>query len=177
MARARQKTSRLRARPRQRPKTPAQRPKIRILPAEAKDAARLAPLFAAYLRFYRLSVPSAEARRFLRDRLKKKQSAVFLALLETGKSTQAAGFVQLYPCFSSLSLMPHWILNDLYVRPEARRHGVARALMERARRLAVRTGADGLSLETAKTNRPAQRLYEQLGYRRDTVFYRYFLKV
>jgi GNAT superfamily N-acetyltransferase len=155
----------------------APRKRIRIARATAKDAARVAPLFCAYLRFYRRRARSGQVERFLRSRLAKRESVIFLAFLEDAGGRRPAGFVQLYPSFSSLSLKRHWILNDLFVTPEARRHGVARALMERARRLALRTGADELSLETARTNRAAQKLYEQLGYQRDTVFLRYFLRV
>lgn len=49
--------------------------------------------------------------------------------------------------------------------------------MNRARKLAADTGADGLLLETAIDNLPAQSLYESLGYKRDTGFYRYFLAI
>jgi len=151
--------------------------KIHIVRAAAGDAARVAPLFCAYLRFYRRRIPPGRAERFLRERLKKRQSVIFLAYLsERAGRNRPVGFVQLYPSFASLDLKPHWILNDLFVAPEARRYGVARALMGRARRLASATGANGLSLETATDNRPAQRLYEQLGYQRDREFYRYFLK-
>ena len=57
------------------------------------------------------------------------------------------GFVQLYPLFSSTARRPRrlWLLNDLYVAPEARQGGVGRALMRRARRLAEETGAAGSS--------------------------------
>jgi ribosomal protein S18 acetylase RimI-like enzyme len=70
-----------------------------------------------------------------------------------------------------------WILNDLYVSPEARKQGVGAALMESARQLAVSTAAKELILETAIDNLSAQRLYEKLGYKRDTDFHRYALKV
>ena len=66
-------------------------------------------------------------------------------------------------------------MNDLYVAPEARGGGVARALMLRARQLAEETDAVGLELATAHTNLPAQRLYESLGWRRDEKFPRYEL--
>ena len=46
-----------------------------------------------------------------------------------------------------------WILNDLYVAAEGRRQGVGRALIDRARALAVETGAKGLILETAIKHR------------------------
>jgi ribosomal protein S18 acetylase RimI-like enzyme len=47
--------------------------------------------------------------------------------------------------------------------------------METAARLARSTGAVGLELATARTNAPAQRLYESLGWQRDEVFYQYGL--
>jgi ribosomal protein S18 acetylase RimI-like enzyme len=52
-----------------------------------------------------------------------------------------------------------------------------RLRLRRARRLAEETGAAGLGLETATDNLPAQKLYEALGWRCDTAFYRYELKV
>jgi ribosomal protein S18 acetylase RimI-like enzyme len=85
--------------------------------------------------------------------------------------------VQLYPLFSSTAARPRrlWLLNDLYVAPEARGSGVARSLMQRARQLAEETDAVGLELATAHTNVAAQRLYESLGWRRDEKFPRYEL--
>ena len=85
--------------------------------------------------------------------------------------------MQLYPVFSSVNLTRQWILNDLYVVAEARKMGVGRALMERARELAEATRANCLTLETAADNVPAQRLYEGLGWKRDQEFYRYVLAV
>jgi GNAT superfamily N-acetyltransferase len=87
----------------------------------------------------------------------------------------AVGFVQLYPCFSSIRAAPVFILSDLFVAPLARGGGVGRLLMEAAARFARATGAVGLELATAKTNAPAQRLYESLGWRRDEMFYQYGL--
>ena len=92
-------------------------------------------------------------------------------------AAQGLGLVQLYPSFSSVRLRRLWILNDLYVVPEARKEGVGRALMERARRLAVETNAVALQLETAKTNASARRLYESLGYVRDDIYDVYELSV
>ena len=105
------------------------------------------------------------------ERLKGDESVIFLALA----GEKAVGFVQLYPCFSSTAMKRMWILNDLFVTPEARRGGAAKALMERARQWAVETKADGLWLETAVDNHPAQRLYESLGWKRDNDYYRYLM--
>ena len=85
-----------------------------------------------------------------------------------------AGFTQLYPSFSSVSLRRLWILNDLFVAPSARGHGVGAALLARARVWAEETWAKGLVLETAVDN-PAQRLYESMGWRRDEAALHYAL--
>jgi ribosomal protein S18 acetylase RimI-like enzyme len=148
---------------------------IRIRAVGPGDAGLVAPLFDAYRRFYRLRSDPAAARRFLRERLRKRQSVLYVAFVRRDGRSMAAGFVHLYPSFSSLSMKRLWILNDLFVDPAFRRLGVGEALMRRAERLARSTGAAGIGLETASDNRAAQLLYERLGYRRYTQFYRYFL--
>jgi GNAT superfamily N-acetyltransferase len=52
---------------------------------------------------------------------------------------------------------------DLYVRESARRHGVARALMERAREICAAAGGGGLTWAVYKPNRLAAGFYERLG--------------
>ena len=144
---------------------------LRIVRAVAKDAERVAPLFDAYRQFYKQKSDLAGARAFLSERLQRAESVIFLALV----GDKAVGFVQLYPCFSSTAMKRMWILNDLFVTPETRRGGAAKALMERARQWALETKADGLWLETAVDNHPAQRLYERMGWKRDNDYYRYLM--
>jgi GNAT superfamily N-acetyltransferase len=131
------------------------------------------PLFDAYRQFYRQRADVEGACNFLRERLSENESVVFLAM----DGEKAVGFIQLYPAFDSVVMRRLWILNDLFVVPAARKRGVAKLLMERARQLAVETKAKGLILETAVDNLPAQKLYEQLGWKRDEEFYRYYLNV
>lgn len=150
---------------------------VRIIRAVTGDVGRIAPLFDAYRVFYDQDSDVDAARSFLRQRLEHDQSVIFLALVERGGSATAAGFTQLYPVFSSISMTPAWILNDLYVDPDHRRLGIARRLMERAAAFAKETGARSLALETAIDNAPARRLYESLGWTRDDEFHRYTLVV
>jgi GNAT superfamily N-acetyltransferase len=104
--------------------------------------------------------------------MERDESVIYLA---SASPREAAGFTQLYPSFSSVSLKPLWILNDLFVSSAIRRGGVARALLERARQHAIETGAKGLMLSTGVTNKPAQALYESCGWRRDDEFFQYYL--
>jgi len=144
-----------------------------ILRATPADVGALAQLFDAYRQFYKKPSNEEAARRFLFARLSKSESVLFYAQYQG----VPAGFVHLYPVFSSLNLTRQWILSDLFVTPEGRRCGFGQALMHHARQFAESTQADGLMLETATDNHTAQRLYERLGWKRDEEFYRYFLAV
>jgi GNAT superfamily N-acetyltransferase len=145
---------------------------VTIVRAERKDLENVIPLFDEYREFYEADSDHAAARAFLTERMDRGESVIFLAY---AKRREAVGFTQLYPSFSSVSLKRLWILNDLFVRSDARRGGVARALLERARQHAVETGAKGLVLNTAVTNKPAQTLYESCGWEQDAEFLQYHL--
>lgn len=147
---------------------------VRIIRGAMGGVDRIAPLFDAYRVFYDQTSNVDAARDFLKRRLKQNESVIFLALV--GSAT-AAGFTQLYPVFSSVSMTPAWILNDLYVDADHRHRGIARRLMERAAAFAKETGARYLALETAIDNAPARRLYESLGWTRDEKFHRYSLLI
>ncbi len=146
---------------------------VTVIRAELAHLNMLAELFDGYRQFYKQPSDLAGARQFLSERLSKNESVIFLAL----DGNTGLGFTQLYPSFSSVSMKRLWILNDLFVAPEARKMGVGEALMERARQFAIETGAKGLMLETAVDNFTAQKLYERVGYERETDFYVYTLLV
>lgn len=140
-------------------------------PATLADLETLVPLFEGYRAFYEQSADPALARRFLGERLALGDSVIYLA----ERAGRALGFVQLYPIFSSTRCQRLWLLNDLFVHPEGRGQGAARALMAAARSHAEATGACGLELATARSNTTAQRLYQSLGWIRDDVFLHYEL--
>jgi ribosomal protein S18 acetylase RimI-like enzyme len=148
---------------------------LRIRRATVDDVEALAPLFDGYRQFYRQPSDLSRARAFLLDRLSRSESVVYLAEIE-GRASPV-GFTQLYPSFTSVSTGRAWILNDLYVSPDARRYGVGRALLDRARDHAVETGAIYLELATEVSNATAQRLYESLGWVREVGFHHYTLRV
>ncbi|GCE15834.1 GNAT family N-acetyltransferase [Tengunoibacter tsumagoiensis] len=144
----------------------------KIVQASLEHISVLVPLFDGYRQFYGQASDLAGAERFLADHFKRKSSVVFLAL---GEDQKGLGFTQLYPSYSSVSMRQLWILNDLFVAADARRSGIGRALLERAREFALETQAKGLTLNTAVTNTRAQSVYESAGWQRETEFYAYNL--
>lgn len=146
---------------------------LRVSRADSSRIEETLRLFEGYLAFYQCEPAPERARAFILDRLSRQDSVIFLAELDGS----CVGFTQLYPAFASLSMAPNWILNDLFVEPSGRGKGVATALMEAARQLAVDTGAAEIFLQTARDNTTAQSLYEGLGYQRDDQFLVYILTV
>ena len=143
------------------PHSPDTRPDLLVRQASAADAVLAAPLFALYRQFYGQPYDESIAADFLRARLEHGQSVVLLAEVP---GSPPVGFTQLYPGFSSVAAAPAWVLGDLFVQEWARGGGAAAALMEHAERLARQAGAVHLTLETARDNLGAQRLYERQGY-------------
>lgn len=131
----------------------------------------LVPLFDAYRVFYGKDSDPRGADSFLSDRLRQNDSVIFLATLENA----AAGFVQLYPTFTSVGMKRLWILNDLFVSPPHRGKGIAGSLMQTAERFARDDGAAGLMLETQVGNTSAQALYTRRGWRRSDDYFTYYL--
>lgn len=142
--------------------------------ATLADLDVVAPLFDAYRQFYAQAPDAAAARNFIRDRLQRDDSVLLLALND---SQQAVGFAQLYPLFCSIDAKPIYQLSDLFVVPEGRRSGAGRALLQAAERHARNTGRTRLELTTARTNKTAQSVYEQLGWQRDEVYFAYAKRV
>ena len=142
---------------------------MKIKQATITELEILTPLFDAYRGFYSQPSDIKGARAFLKERLEKKDSVIFMAFNDLNKP---AGFVQLYPSFSSVSMQHLYILNDIFVAPEDRNIGAGSKLLYHAQEFAKKVGAKGLTLETA-TNNPAQFLYEKYGWKRDTEVYHY----
>lgn len=144
---------------------------IQIKTATIDDLDAVSELFDQYRQFYKQPDEFEASRNFIKERMLQQESVIFYATLEE----QAAGFAQLYPYFTSVGVQRKWLLNDLYVAASARRHGVARRLMERAKQHALDTHAASLSLQTEVGNKNAQALYESMGFVREQDYYSYEL--
>ncbi len=144
---------------------------LRIVQATEKDHHVVVPLFDAYRVFYKQTSNPESAAAFLKARLSQGDSIIFLALL----NDRTVGFTQLYRTFSSVTLQPFFILNDLFVEASYRNQGIGEALLNKAKECCIASGYKGLALETANDN-PAQKLYEKLGWEQDAAYLHYFWK-
>jgi GNAT superfamily N-acetyltransferase len=135
--------------------------------AKKKDIDKLSVLLDKYRIFYKQESDFGKARSFLKKRMKRKESVIFVA----EERKELIGFTQLFPLFSSVSLQRTWLLNDLYVDEKARGKGTATQLLNAAKEFGIETGSKWLLLQTASDNLTAQKVYEKNGWVRDTDFF------
>jgi ribosomal protein S18 acetylase RimI-like enzyme len=141
---------------------------MQIIKATLNELNAASQLYNAYRAFYEQSSNVEAAEIFLKQRIEQKDSVLFLSE-ENGIYT---GFTQLYPSFSSVGMMPIWILNDLYVLPEHRKKGIAEKLIKHVMQYSKETGRKKVVLATAHNNFKAQKIYEKIGFTKDN-FYNY----
>ena len=137
--------------------------------AKKKDLEQLSILFDKYRIFYKRKGDVATAKQFLKKRMKRKESVIFVA----EERDELIGFTQLFPIFSSTNMMRTWLLNDLYVNEKSRGVGAATALLNAAKQFGKETNSKWLLLQTASDNFTAQKVYEKNGWTKETdIFYR-----
>ncbi len=129
--------------------------------AKLEDLEAIAELFNAYRVFYRKDADIEGAKAFVLERITHQDSEIFVA--ETTEKN-LAGFVQLYPLFSSTRMKKLWLLNDLFVNSDYRGKGISVGLIEEAKTLVKTTNACGMFLETEKSNTIGNNLYPKTGF-------------
>jgi putative acetyltransferase len=133
------------------------------------------------LRFERASVDAAESEQLMQefwreiDELYGNAAPTHWQL--TGMKDPRAAFVivrregDVLGCAALRPLTDNTVeLKRMYVRPEARRHGIARQLVAHMEALARELGFSELWLETGLRQPAAVALYEHLGYTRRAAF-------
>ncbi|UKJ47124.1 N-acetyltransferase [Lysinibacillus sp. ACHW1.5] len=142
---------------------------MKICMVTQKTMGDVVSLFNAYREFYGQSSDLQQAEQFIQERVMGAESIIFLAYLEE----EPVGFAQLFPVFSSVAMKKAFLLNDLFVAKQARKQGVAQALMEQCYAYCQQEDARYMMLETARDNVQAQKLYEKMGMTIDETVYYY----
>ncbi|WP_339894313.1 GNAT family N-acetyltransferase [uncultured Algibacter sp.] len=130
-----------------------------IIQATTEHLDDLIPLFDGYRVFYRQPSNIKDVRAFLKERLTKQDSVIYIAYLDA----IAVGFTQLYFLFSSVSMKPVFLLNDLYIHSNYRNKNIGTALINKAKALCKEKGYKGIIIQT-ENNNPAQHLYQREGF-------------
>jgi GNAT superfamily N-acetyltransferase len=140
---------------------------VKIRRGYLEDLEPIARLFDGYRVFYKQQPDPEAARHFIKDRLERNESVIFVAEIDY----EIMGFTQLFPLFSSVGMKRTWLLNDLFVDEKARNHGLASKLLNAAKEYGVATSSRWLQLQTSADNYTAQSVYEKNGWKRITDFF------
>jgi ribosomal protein S18 acetylase RimI-like enzyme len=94
-----------------------------------------------------------------------------VAEIDGSDSPGLVGFAHLRRLSDTFTAGPAWSLDDLYVAPEHRGAGIARALIAACEATAHAAGGGTLRWITASDNGTAQRLYDTIATRTTWVTY------
>ena len=136
---------------------------MKVREAKLSDLKNLSVLFNSYRMFYGKKFDLKVAEEFLRSRIEKKYSKIFVCYF----NNELSGFVQLYPLFSSTRVSKYWLLNDLYVDVNKRGKGFSKLLIQRSKELVIESKACGMMLETEKSNDIGNKLYPSTGFKKN----------
>lgn len=126
-------------------------------------------LLDEYRQHYGANPAPEAAATWLREQIDAARARVYLAISADRRPTAdddgaIDGICTVAVVPAALTLRSAWLVRDLYVRPVARRHGVARALLEVVADEAAASGAHRLSLQTESDNARALELYARIGF-------------
>jgi GNAT superfamily N-acetyltransferase len=136
---------------------------VRIRPAIEADVQLLYDLILELAAYEKLGDAVAGDAEDLRRSLFEQKAAEAL-LLETADG-EAVGYAIFFTTFSTFECRSGVWLEDVYVRPEHRRGGIGRAVMEHLAKLARERGHVRLEWVALDWNEPAISFYEKLGAR------------
>lgn len=124
----------------------------------------VADMFNKYRVFYKQTSDIELATEYLKERLSNNEAQVFVAY--ENETFELLGFILLYAKFSSVSAIKNWHIGDLYVEPNQRKLGIGQKLLKTTIKFANAQEAKFVSLNTAKDNFIAQKIYEDFGFKK-----------
>jgi GNAT superfamily N-acetyltransferase len=134
---------------------------IEIRPATEADSQLLFDLILELAGYEKLADGVRGDAEVLRRSLFEEKAAEAL-LVETADG-EAVGYAIFFTTFSTFECRSGIWLEDVYVRPEHRRGGIGRLVMEHLAKLALDRGHVRLDWVALEWNEPALNFYEQLG--------------
>src|SRR5262245_19513069 len=136
---------------------------LNIRPATSADAATISALVRELADYEKLLHEArAEPADFMRE-LDSQNPVIHVLLAEW--NGEPAGFALYFFNFSTFVGRPGLYLEDLFVRPAQRAHGIGRALLRALARVAEARGCGRMEWAVLDWNEPALRFYQSLGAR------------
>jgi ribosomal protein S18 acetylase RimI-like enzyme len=136
---------------------------VRIWRASPEEAALVAELIREFGEWWGSSVPPLDEIENSVERIIKGRDGEFL-LGSAGADSAAAGVCQVRFRWSVWKSAEDCWVEDLYVREDARRSGLGRALVEAAVERARERGCRRIELDVNEDNAAARALYEACGF-------------
>lgn len=140
-----------------------------ITPLVPADHADWLPLWNAYLTFYETNLDDATTASTW-ARLSDPESGVHGAIARDDDG-RALGIVHWLTHPATWRTTTYCYLEDLFVFPDVRRHGVGGALIEYVRKWAEHNGSTKVYWLTAETNTTARALYDRVASRSGMIQY------
>lgn len=142
----------------------------RITQVVMKDVTDLLPLMRAYCDFYGVAPTDSELSTLPRA-LIDDPDRDGIQLIARDDDGHALGFATIFWSWSTLSAARIAVMNDLFVRPDARGSGLADALIGACAQACIERGdIASLRWQTAKDNARAQAVYARVGAGREEWF-------
>ena len=135
--------------------------KVEIRFGEPRDVALITQLIRELARYEKLEHEVAATEEKVAKALFGKRPYAETLIAEV--NGEPAGFALFFHNFSTFLAQPGIYLEDLFVKPEQRSHGVGRALLERLAQIAVQRDRGRLEWAVLDWNEDAIRFYERLG--------------
>ena len=141
-------------------------PAFTIRPAELRDVTAIVDLIRELAEFEKLIHLLQVTPEKLRPQLFGERPAAEALVAETGDGKsggEVVAFALFFTNFSTFLAQPGLYLEDLYVRPEYRGHGIGEALLKRLARLAIERDCGRFEWCVLDWNEGAIRFYQGMG--------------
>src|SRR6202048_4105388 len=135
-----------------------------VRPAEREDRPQHLELIRGYFAFYRTPFPAESKIETMLDLLE--QDPALGVQRGAAEGGRLQGFASLYACLDTLIADRILVMNDLFVDPSLRNHGVGAALFDASLAYVTAHGYARLDWVTAADKKDAQRFYDRQGGRR-----------
>lgn len=136
---------------------------IRLEPATATDVPVILRFIKELAEYEKLSHEVVATEDTLRAALFGSRPAAEVVIAYAGN--EPVGFALYFPTFSTFLGRPGIYLEDLYVTPARRGHGVGRRLLAHIARVAVERGYGRMEWSVLNWNEPALAVYRKIGAR------------